>query len=97
MPARAFFALIKEGRRIDLINKIESCDIAAITICSAEWYKEVRGGFAARLNDLIQGDEQFGKPEQLEPKPLSFANEPLKGEDAKQAVFNVFSMAKRFT
>lgn len=95
MPARAFFALLKEGRKVHLVDKIENCDIQAISICSAEWYKEIRGQFSNRLYEILGIEEETKQVPDVEPKsPVNTG--ALSGTEAKSALFSMVSQAKRY-
>lgn len=67
MPARRFFALLREGRRQkvqnDAARDVASVDIASIALGDAKYYDEVRRVFLARA----LGKEGEAKRKQLDP------------------------------
>jgi hypothetical protein len=52
MPARMFFAMLSESRKQEILSHnakmVDLVDIQAISVCTIEYQKELRGVFEAR-------------------------------------------------
>lgn len=53
MPARQFFSMLENGRRLDNERRwqtmVDLCDVQAISICSGEYHEQVRSSFIAKI------------------------------------------------
>lgn len=78
MPASQFFAMRGAAFKLKALERIEECDIQAISICNHEWYDHVRN----KYEWAVKGPEV--------PPPVLDAG----SDDAKYAMMALFSIAK---
>lgn len=77
MPARAFFAMLRAARTLEASERMEECNIQAISICSTKWYDELANRYGARI-DVLSGRTEPAPADPIEPpKPKRLAT----GED----------------
>jgi hypothetical protein len=75
MPARRFFALLSEARIIMARRRGEDCDIAAIAICTADYYTKTAERFKKReLAELGQDAPELAARKQAQLNPAEQAN-----------------------
>jgi len=90
MPANQFFGMLDETLRIRARDYSEQCDIAAIPMCKADYYKAIKEKYVAIANG-DHGISLDDLPDPLAPLP----QEPLPAESAKVAVLSMFATARR--
>ena len=79
MPAVTFFAMLEAMRELDKYEKIELCDIQAISICDYRYYEHVRARY------------ELEKEEHPSTTQTPYTQEPLKWEEATGAIFSMFA------
>lgn len=92
MPCRRFSAMVDAMRKLDAYEKMEACDIAAITMLNSKWFEKVRGRYERQAN-----------PEDTE-QALQLVNEAttptkkvvLDGEEARDFMMTLFANKKAY-
>jgi hypothetical protein len=79
MPARAFFAMYRSMNRLKAMENINTCDLQAIGIGSAQYYEKLRNHYVRTLHEF----ETDSVIENEAPRGA------LEGDDAKYAVMQV--------
>lgn len=82
MPATQFFSMLDAMRTLSALEKIEACDLAAITICDHKWYDKVRG----RYVDILDA-KTFQELPPAQPKPAIDAA----SDEAKYGMMRMFA------
>jgi hypothetical protein len=85
MPARQFFLMYKEARRLHAWRMTEYADLAAIPLCKPEYQTKLKQHYFGRINTLDNIQKQ---------KPVS-ANPVLSDKEAKRAFMHLFGLKKR--
>lgn len=66
MPARRFFALMREGRKqkrqIEAARDVAACDIASIALGDSKYFETVRKAFVTRALGIEQNKPQVMDP-----------------------------------
>ena len=90
MPARHFWGMYRAYKKLDARNKMELCDIQAISICNAKYYKTVHGRFLSTFNFYCDEEEVIHK-KKFSPYPV-IKSESL---EAHHTLMRLFHEKKR--
>jgi hypothetical protein len=85
MPARQFFLMNREARRLHCYRMYEYADLAAIPLCKPEYLTKLKRHYISRLQLLDAKEEQKTFPA----KPI------LSDKEAKAAFMHLFRLKKR--
>lgn len=77
--------MLQAGRRLEAVEKIELCDIAAIPSCNGKYMNEVR----SRYESFLRKDAAAKQSKSEAPKMQ------LSGQEARDFMFSIFAMKKR--
>lgn len=91
MPASAFFLMLNAARLLSAGDKVELCDIQAISICSAKYQEETKGIYQnqVRLFWELKSGSITRKIGEVNSGPVDAAS-----DDAKYAMMAMFTTAK---
>jgi hypothetical protein len=95
MPATRFFAMLKAGRRIQCLDRIEDIDIAMAPGCGPKYFEVTRRRFEKRLEhyaDLVPAVAEAASP--IIPKTAPGVVLDAGSQEAKDFMMTIFAAKK---